>query len=549
METKNLQSSRKLSIAVVVTALLLLASLLPAGLAYADDDDAGGDGCSITVEDAVEGEYSLYRIFDGTFATDDEGNAVMGEATVDPDVEETVVSVLAELGVTVEGYAYDESTGDDGSTAYAYSGTDADYTDVARANNLMDAIAALDDEQAFADALAEALLAAGIAPVSTQDNAADSSTVTFSGLSTGYYLVVEVPAEGSNAETGAILVPLSDDTSVRTKTQVPTPTKEVAEVADDGTYTWGSAADAQSGEAVPYRITGTLPSDWAYQKAYYYCIYDESDDGIQIDMDTVAVSLLDADGNVLADLTAYAAITYEDNVLTVCFEDLVAAIDEAGATATADCTIQVAYEAEVSAEAVESGTDGVTVNGTYIVYGPDHDVSITCDASLYTWALQLVKIGEDTGKTLEGASFTIQDSSGAYVAADGTLADEAYTFTTDENGAIYVSGLDAGTYTVTETDAPIGYDSIDAFTVTLTSELGDDVTLEATADGSTVTSVDVDAGSGVVSVEVEDPSSSGAISKTGDDSWWLVVLALIVLGAGVAVIAVAAHRRSSDSEN
>ena len=525
--------------------LALASALVPAGLAYADDDAGGDGGYSIAIDDAVEGGYYLFELFEGTFAVDDDGNVVIGEATVDPDIEETVASVLAGLGVTVEGYAYDGSTGDDGSTAYACTGRDDAYTDIARANNLIDAIGALSDEQAFADALAEAL--SGSTDLAIDSAVSTGGSVVFSGLGTGYYLVVEVPTEGADAETGAVLVPLSEDVAVRTKTEVPTPTKEVAEVADDGTCTWGSAADAQAGEAVPYRITGTLPSDWAYQDSYYYCIYDVSDDGIVIDADTITVTLLDAEGDTLADLTGCAAISYEDGTLMVCFEDLVAAIDEAGATATADCTIQVSYEADVSAEAVGTGTAGAMVNSTYIVYGPDRSSSIVSAASLYAWALQIAKIGDDTGKALEGAMFTIQDSSGAYVAADGSLSEEAETFTTDDDGIIAVAGLDAGTYMVTETAAPEGYQCVDPFSVTIVSTFdGDDVTLAASADDSTVTSIDVDAGSGVVSIVVEDPSTGlGGISKTGDDSWWLILLGLAVLAAGIAAIAVAVRRRSA----
>ena len=546
MGSRSMSSIRKAFAAFALVAFALVCALLPAGRAFAD-------GYSITVEDAAEGEYYLYQIFDGTFTTDDEGNIVMGEAVVNDDVEDVVVSVLADQGVTVEGYSYGE-----GGT---YAGEDESYTDVARANNLMDAIAALEDEQAFADALAEALLAdSSIAALSSQTNAADSSTVTFSDLATGYYLVVEYPAEGANAGVGAILVPLSESTTVRTKTEVPTPTKEVGEVAEDGTVSWGDTADAEVLEAVPYRITGTLPSSWAYQKTYYYCIYDVSDEGILIDTDTIVVTLLDEEGEALADLTDYATITYEDNTLMVCFDDLVAAVAEAGATATADCTVQVTYEASLTLEVLEAGADGVKVNGTYIVYGPDHETSVEDSASLLTWALELVKTGEDTDEALEGAVFTIQDASGSYVAADGSLTDEAVEFTTGADGTISVSGLDSGTYTVTETEAPEGYDAIDAFTVTITAGLDDEVTLSATADSSAVSAIEADAQSGTITLDVVDGltpfggSSSGSSSglweslvQTGDSPWALVVAALLVVGVVAVVVGLRLRRRSSGS--
>lgn len=564
--------------ALLALALATLA-LLPAGRAFAD-------GYSITVEDAAEGEYYLYKLFDGTFTTDDDGNTVMGEAVVNGDVEGAVVSVLADQGVTVEGYTYD----DDG----AYEDGDDSYTDVERANSLMDAIAALDDSQAFADALAEALLAdSSITPAATATG--DGASVTFSDLSTGYYLVVEVPAEGANAGLGAILVSLSEATTVRTKTGVPTP---VIEVFEDSTETWGDAADAQTREAVPYRITATLPSDWAYLKSYYYCIINPQGAGLELDTSTIAVALLDEDGNQLADLTDQADITYEDSTLTILFDDLVDAIKNAGATATADCTIRVTYEAslvptgdgsaastvtadcasafaaalvrtvdETTSSTVETGIDGAKENSVRLVYGSNRETSVEDEAVLYTWALELVKTGEDTDEVLEGAVFTIQAEDGSYVAADGSLTDEAVEFTTGADGAICVAGLDSGTYTVTETEAPVGYDAIDAFTVTIASELGDEVTLTATAKSSDVASADVDVQTGIITLNVVDGvvdgvtslggssgSSSGSsglwgsLVQAGDSPWPLVVAALVVVGVVAVAAGLRLRRRASGTD-
>lgn len=569
--TTHTSSIRRALLALALVVLALACALLPAGRAFAD-------GYSITVEDAAEGEYYLYKLFDGTFTTDDDGNTVMGEAVVNKDVEGAVVSVLANQGVTVEGYTYD----DDG----AYEGKDSSASDVARVNSLMDAIAALEDSQAFADALAEALLEdSSITPAATATG--DGASVTFSDLSTGYYLVVEVPAEGANAGLGAILVPLSEATTVRTKTGVPTP---VIEVFEDSTETWGDTADAQAGEAVPYRITATLPSDWAYLESYYYCIVNPQDAGLELDASTIAVALLDGDGNQLADLTDQADITYKDSTLTVLFDDLVADIEVAGATATADCTIRVTYETSLvptgdgsvastvtadcasafaaalvrtadgtASSTVETGIDGAKENSVHIVYGSDRETSVKDEIVLYTWALELVKTGEDTDEALEGAVFTIQAEDGSYVAADGSLTDEAVEFTTGADGAICVAGLDSGTYTVTETEPPEGYDAIDAFTVIIASELGDEVTLTATAKSSDVASADVDVQTGIITLNVVDGLTSlggssgssglwGSLVQTGDAPWPLVVAALVVVGVVAVAAGLRLRRRASGTD-
>ena len=83
---------------------------------------------------------------------------------------------------------------------------------------------------------------------------------------------------------------------------------------------------------------------------------------------------------------------------------------------------------------------------------------------------------------LSGAKFTIQ-ATGAdegattkYVQKDGSLGDTKYEFTTDENGEISVKGLDAGTYTVSETTAPTGYNKVADFTFTISPTWNADAT-------------------------------------------------------------------------
>ena len=51
---------------------------------------------------------------------------------------------------------------------------------------------------------------------------------------------------------------------------------------------------------------------------------------------------------------------------------------------------------------------------------------------------------------------------------NGTLGTTAYEFETSSDGTFSVQGLDAGTYTVKETAAPSGYNTIQDFTFTIT---------------------------------------------------------------------------------
>ena len=89
----------------------------------------------------------------------------------------------------------------------------------------------------------------------------------------------------------------------------------------------------------------------------------------------------------------------------------------------------------------------------------------------YTYGLKINKVDLGTEAALDGAEFTIQAtgaddgaSKSLYVQKDGSLGSDPWKFVTANGGVIKVTGLDAGTYTVTEVSAPSGYAKVDSFT-------------------------------------------------------------------------------------
>lgn len=74
--------------------------------------------------------------------------------------------------------------------------------------------------------------------------------------------------------------------------------------------------------------------------------------------------------------------------------------------------------------------------------------------------LLVKKVDEETGEPLEGATFTLTDSTG-----------EVITFTTDASGEARVTDLRLGTYTLVETEAPFDYE-LDETPRTIRFELG-----------------------------------------------------------------------------
>ncbi|GEM_PF-256656 len=170
--------------------------------------------------------------------------------------------------------------------------------------------------------------------------------------------------------------------------------------------------------------------------------------------------------------------------LTVSFENI-----KAYANVDKDTIVTVNYSAKLNADAV-IGLDGQEnkVDLTYS-HNPNTDYNPVTNNDqpeaptdeqgtdttpedkviVFTYEVDINKIDADTKQNLEGAEFTLKNSSdavikfidngdGTYTVADQTLTSGVTTtIKSDANGLFKLVGLDDGTYTLTETKAPEGY--------------------------------------------------------------------------------------------
>jgi len=235
-------------------------------------------------------------------------------------------------------------------------------------------------------------------------------------------------------------------------------------------------------------------------------------------------------------------------------------------TIDSNSVVNVYYSAKLDPKKAYKLAGEANPNTVTLTYsnnpGTDSNGDTTpAEAKDYTYKLSLTKVDSNVAsKKLPGAKFTIQattpdegaGSAAKYVQENGSLGSDAHEFVTDKNGEISVKGLDAGTYTVVETESPSGYNKVAKFTFTITPDWTTDANGVATglkevtvADNSeAVDSSVVD--NGKVSLTVKDKEGSG-LPLTGQAGIG------VTLAAGGAVLAIGVYRvvrsrREQDAE-
>lgn len=323
---------------------------------------------------------------------------------------------------------------------------------------------------------------------------------TASSLNAGYWLFLTDTTSTDDASkvdqvgTSPIYTLVgAGDLNLTQKTNLPTVDKWIN---DDSTFdnpNWVKAADSQAGQEVKYKLQGTMVDTIKAYDRYYYKFTDTLDAGLTADLDTVVVKI----GGKNEPETVIKASSYQKELsadgqtLTVTFTDLKTATTEDGATVALDkdTKINVYYSAKLDPLKAYKIAGEHNDNTVYLTYSNNpgtesHGNTTPATVRDYTYKLQVTKIDSAASDNkLAGAKFTIKAtdpddtaSTGKYVQQNGTLGTTAYEFETRSDGTFSVQGLDAGTYTVKETAAPSGYNTIPDFTFTITPVFNADKT-------------------------------------------------------------------------
>ncbi len=342
-----------------------------------------------------------------------------------------------------------------------------------------------------------------------------SNNASLSGLGAGYWLFLTASAskpDGKSTDTFTSPVYAAIDgtstTTVKPKKNIPTVEKKILDDADatvadiKASDKWRDVADSQIGQEVNYKLTGTIASNYATFDTYAYKFTDVLSSGLDYIDGSVEVYALKGSTYTKIDASKYD-VAWANNTLTVDFkvDGTKKGLKDVDGV-TADTQIVVFYRAKLNGSAVignaaenKKGGNPNTVKLEYsnnpFVEGTGETIEDT--VADFAFKLNLNKVDQGTEKGLAGAVFTVQsadsNTAGQYVAskdAAGVVAGQLVTvkvddanqlpayvkFTSDKDGKIPVSGLDAGSYKVTEVQTPddTKYTKANPFTFTITPD-------------------------------------------------------------------------------
>ena len=382
-------------------------------------------------------------------------------------------------------------------------------------------------------------------------------------IAQGYWMFADVTNLDRNQANSLVMVDTKgqENLTINSKTGLPTVEKKVKDIEDseDNNITdnaWHDSADHDKGDTVPFKLTGTLPSNAQYYQSFKMVFHDTLSAGLTLDenfatnfkvymYDSKYKADVDTDLNdFVKDVTANFVPKTEGLNDGCTFEigcNNVFVIEGV----TKDTAFVVYYEAKLNENAVvgaEGNTNQVYLEFSNNPYGNATGKTEADIVKVFTYELVINKT-DSHGHALQGAGFTLykkilgSNQPDQYEQVGEVLGGEGGTMTT-----FTWSGLDDGDYKLVESTVPEGYNKMSdiAFSISAVhSEIGESPTLNS-VDGGLMGVGTVDengAPTGVIVKTVENKTGS-VLPETGamGTMWLILGGTMLVILASVFMI-------------
>ena len=284
----------------------------------------------------------------------------------------------------------------------------------------------------------------------------------------GYYLIKDKDNTVSGTDTyTTYIVQVVGDVTITPQSAAPSFEKKVKDTNDTTGVTsdWQDSADYDIGDAVPFKLEGTVSSKYADYKTYYFAFHDQAEAGLTFDKDSVKVYVY---GNEITSGYSVETSPADKDTFDVVFDNL-----KDITTVHAGSKITVEYTATLNDKAV-LGSQG-NVNKAKLEFSNNPNEQQTGSGKpktgetpwdnviVFTYQVVVNKVKTDN-TPLPGAEFTLEK-----LLKDGTKKLVAVVKNT-EGTTFTFKGLDDGDYILTETVTPATYNTIEPITFTVTAE-------------------------------------------------------------------------------
>lgn len=297
----------------------------------------------------------------------------------------------------------------------------------------------------------------------------------------GYYIIKDKDSsqDGKHDAYTNYIVQVAGNVKIVPKSSVPTVKKEVKDI-NDSTETalgeWQKDADHDVKDKVCFRLTGTLPENYATYTTYEYIFHDTMSKGLTFDPASVEIYRGDEKTGTKIEASNYTVSnqsgTDGETKITIKFANLKTAVN-----ATSDDKITVVYEATLNENSV-IGSKG-NPNKVYLEFSNNPNGNGTGETpedtvTVFTYKVAANKV-DGNGDKLAGAGFKLSKfdkekndwklvgyqnvklgDNGNPVVTDGH-----YEVANATDTSFAWNRIDDGKYKLEEVVTPAGYNTID----------------------------------------------------------------------------------------